>query len=164
MADKSVDYEITTATPASPAQMNARLLDINARIQRLEEQAGFSVSIHIDGPVTNGTSYAIVPIPAKLQNVEVAIGCAVLPGGANLDVDVRKNGEPGGGSPGTSLFAVAGDRPVITPTTFSGKSTFKPATQGMPIADGDALRIDVVTAGVGPAEDITVVIRGEPVA
>lgn len=157
------DFPAANATDVDAAAFNARWQDINARLSKLET-SGWSSTVYVKGPVATGITYALVYVPIALDSLSVGITCGSLPGGANLVVDVLKGTEPSGGAPGTSIWASAGDRPTITPTTYSGKSGFKAATQQTPVAAGSTLGIVVVAAGAGPAEDLTVVIYGEPSA
>lgn len=83
--------------------------------------------------VSAGTSVWEFPTPSRIYQVRLAIGTA--PTGADLIVDVMKNG--------VSIFA-AGDRPRIVAGAFTGQSSTvdDPAT-----VEGDLFRVDIDQVG-----------------
>lgn len=181
MADLESTYQINgrdavlplVATPATPAEMNARFFSINNRLQRLEEGGSTPIMVYKDGSLVGlggGTLVRLIACPYKMQNPKVALGVLTIPTGADLLVNVFHGIEPGGGAPGTSFFVVNPKAKIIASST-SGVSdagsgnVFFPSDAGTVVLQGESIGVVIDQVGSGaPGADLGVTIFGEPIA
>lgn len=104
----------------------------------------------VPGTLVAGVGTIRLPIPVALVIESVIVSVATAPTGADILVDVHKNG--------TTIFSTQGDRPSIAAGT--NVSSVKTPTSATSLAPGDYLTIDVDQIGSTEAgADLVVVIK-----
>ena len=101
------------------------------------------------GTLTTGTGLLRLPIDGTYTVVGTRLMVGTAPTGADIILDVKKNG--------TTIYTTAANRPKITAGTHAGGPGATPDVTAL--AAGDYLTVDVVQVGSGVAgSDLTVVV------
>jgi hypothetical protein len=142
---QNVVQVITTETPN-------RVLVTTTRAPGVQ-QFTYQVQIFtVPGTLSVGTGRAkfYIPGPITLGNVRASVGTA--PTGADITIDVNKNG--------TTVFTTQTNRPKI----FAGQTLVSTSTPNITeFAAGDYITVDIDTIGsLNPGSDLTVQIEFTP--
>ena len=147
-------YQITDkVTFVDATEMNTRFQSLDSRLDRLEAK-NVIATILIPGTLTTGIKSRFV-LPYKVQNVNAALGVGTAPTGAAILVDINKAG--------TTIFTTQANRPTIADGATSG--VYSSNGDITPLAEADVIEIEIDQIGSGVAgADLTIIIRGEPIA
>ena len=142
---QNVVQVITTETPN-------RVLVTTTRAPGVQ-QFTYQVQVFtVPGTLSVGTGRAkfYIPGPITLGNVRASVGTA--PTGADITIDVNKNG--------TTVFTTQTNRPKI----FAGQTLVSTSTPNITeFAAGDYITVDIDTIGsLNPGSDLTVQIEFTP--
>jgi hypothetical protein len=142
---QNVVQVITTETPN-------RVLVTTTRAPGVQ-QFTYQVQIFtVPGTLNVGTGRAkfYIPGPITLGNVRASVGTA--PTGADITIDVNKNG--------TTVFTTQSNRPKI----FAGQTLVSTSTPNITeFTTGDYITVDIDTIGsLNPGSDLTVQIEFTP--
>lgn len=155
MADQTSLYSQTNTDAVTETLWNTIMLDINARLQRLEERGAFSFgwSDAQDLVGLTGIEVATIPCPGDFKNPQVAIGVKDLPTGDDVEVDILRSA--------VSFFNVTA-KPKIVPAGAK-VSAFVLADNITSLVKGDPITFKITKVGSGtPGKGLSVIIFGEP--
>lgn len=125
-----------TAGHYTGEDVEAALVQAGAEIDALEGKLTRGISFYVDGTLAVDTKLCSVIAPFAMTITEIRIAVDTAPTGANLIVDVNKNG--------TTLYTTQGNRPTITAGNTSATATDPDVTA---IAVGDKISLDVDQIG-----------------
>jgi hypothetical protein len=133
---------------ADPGAVGDALDQLAARAAALEGYAGRGVAFYVQGELSVEARAVALIAPCALIVLAVRCVVAVAPTGADLILDVNKNG--------TTLFTTQANRPTIAATETSDTSVAPDVTA---IALGDVISLDIDQVGSTlPGEDLSVTI------
>jgi len=123
-------------------EVGEALVQLGAEVDALETKLTRAISFYVDGTLTVDTKLCSVIAPFAMTITEIRIAVDTAPTGADLIIDVNKNG--------TTLYTTQGNRPTITAGNTSATATDPDVTA---IAVGDKISIDVDQIGSTVAGD-----------
>lgn len=134
---------------AQAAPSDGQILTYDAATGKYEPQVNpKNISMYIPGDmfVTTGILRYVVGSAKTILKVRLAIASA--PSGADLIIDVNKNG--------TTMFSTQANRPTIVANTTTGVSVAPDITV---LAEGDVVSIDIDQVGsILPGTDLAITI------